>query len=52
MIINIDGLLIKVSITDGRRMISHHALRHFIFFLCGHLKKTSEMAGGTQGLEC
>ena len=36
-ILNIDSLLIKVSITDGRRLILHHSCK---------------MAGETQDIEC
>ena len=37
MVLYIDVLLIKVSITDGRRLIST-PFRHFVFFQGGHLE--------------
>ena len=36
MILNIDGLLIKISITDGRRLVLHHI--GICLFLGSHLE--------------
>ena len=47
--INIAGPLIKVSITDGRRLILHY-IGILSFFMAAVLKP-SKMAGGTQDID-
>ena len=49
-ILNIAGPSIKVSITDGRKLISH-CIGILPFFMAAILKP-SKMAGGTQDIEC
>ena len=49
-ILNIDGPLEKVSITDGRRLILHY-IGILTFFMAAILK-SSKMAGGNQDIEC
>ena len=49
-ILNIAGPLIKVSITDGRRLVLHY-IGISSFFMAAILK-SSKMAGGTQDIEC
>ena len=49
-ILNTDGPLIKVSITDGRRLIFHYI--SILSFFMAAILKTSKMAGGTQDIEC
>ena len=49
-ILNIDGPLRKVSITDGRRLILHY-ISISSFFMAATLKP-SKMASGTQDVEC
>ena len=49
-ILNIPGPLIKVSITDGRRLVLHN-IGILSFFMVAILK-TSKMAGGTKDIEC
>ena len=49
-ILNIDGLLIKVSITDGRKLILHH-IGMSSFFLAVILK-TFQNGGWGQAVEC
>ena len=48
-ILTIDDLLIKINITDGRRLILHY-IGIFVFFLAAILK--AKMAGVTQNIEC
>ena len=50
MILNIAGPLIKISITDGRRLILHY-IGNLYFFVAAILKPL-KMAGGTQDIEC
>ena len=49
-ILNINGPLINVSITDGRRLILLD-IGILSFFMAAILKQ-SKMAGGTQDIEC
>ena len=49
-ILNIAGPLIKVSIIDGRRLILHYIC--ILSFFMAAILKPSEMAGGTQDIEC
>ena len=49
-ILNIAGPLIKVSITDGRRLILHYI--GILSFFMAAILKPSKMAGGTQDFEC
>ena len=49
-ILDIAGQLIKVSITDGRRLILHYI--GVLSFLMVAILKPSKMAGGTQDIEC
>ena len=49
-ILNIAGPLIKVSISDGRRLILHY-IGILSFFMVAILKP-SKVAGGTQDIEC
>ena len=49
-ILNIAGPLIKVSITDGRRLILHYI--GILFFFMAAILKPSKMAGETQDIEC
>ena len=49
-ILNINGPLINVSITDGRRLILHY--RGILSFFMAAILKPSKMAGGTQDIEC
>ena len=48
--LNINGPLIKVSITDGRRFILHYIGILSIFMVA--ILEPSKMAGGTQDTEC
>ena len=48
-ILNIAGPLIKVSITDDRRLILQYI---GIFFFMAAILKPSKMAGGTNDIEC
>ena len=48
-ILNIAGLLIKVSVTGGRRLILH-CIGDLSFFMAAILKP-SKMAGGTKDIE-
>ena len=50
MILNIAGPLIKVSITDGRRLILHYIC--ILSFFMAAILKPFKMAGGTQDIEC
>ena len=50
MILNIAGPLIKVSKTDGRRLILHYI--GILSFFMAVILKPSKMAGGTQDIEC
>ena len=50
VILNIAGLLIKESITDGRRLILHY-IGVLSFFMAAILKP-SKMADGTQDIKC
>ena len=49
-ILNIAGLLIKISITDGRRLILHYI--GILSFFMAAILKPSKMADGTQDIEC
>ena len=49
-ILNIAGPLIKVSISDGRRLILQ--IYAFCLFFMAAILKPSKMAGGTQDIEC
>ena len=49
-ILNIAGPLIKVSITDGRRLILQY-IGNLSFFMAAFLRP-SKMAGGTKDIEC
>ena len=49
-VFNIAGLLIKVSIADGGRMILHYI--GILSFFMEAIFKSSKMAGGTQDIEC
>ena len=49
-ILNVAGSLIKVSITDGRRLILHYI--GILSFFMAAILKPSKMAGGTQDIEC
>ena len=49
-ILNIAGLLINVSITDGRKLISHYIGILSLFMAA--ILKPFKMAGGTQDIEC
>ena len=49
-ILSIAGPLIKVSITDGRRLILHYV--GILSFFMAAILKPSKMAGGTQDIEC
>ena len=49
-ILNIAGPLIKVSITDGRRLILHYL--DILSFFTAAILKPSKKAGGTQDIEC
>ena len=48
--LNIAGSLIKVSITDGRRLILHYI--GILSFFMAAILKPSKVAGGTQDIEC
>ena len=48
--LNIAGPLIKVSITDCRRLILHYI--GILSFFMAAILKPSKMAGGTQDIEC
>ena len=49
-ILNINGPLIKVSLTDGRRLILHYI--GILSFFMAAILKPSKMAGGTQDIKC
>ena len=49
-ILNIDVQLMKVSITDGRRLILHFI--GILSFFMAAILEPSNMAGGTQDIEC
>ena len=49
-ILNIAGPLIKVSITDGRRLILHYI--GILSFFMAAILKPSKMADGTHNIEC
>ena len=49
-VLNIDFILIKARIIDGRRLILHY-IGIFSFFMVAILKP-STMAGRTQDIEC
>ena len=49
-ILNKAGTLIKVSITDGRRLIFHFI--GILSFFVAAILKPSNVAGGTQDIEC
>ena len=49
-ILNIAGSLIKVNITDGRKLILHFI--GILSFFMAAILKPSKMAGGTQDIEC
>ena len=49
-ILNIPGPHIKVSITDGRRLILHYIGILSSFMVA--ILKLSKMAGGTRDIEC
>ena len=49
-ILNINVPLIKVSITDGVRLILHY--KDILSFFMAAIMKPSEMADGTQDIEC
>ena len=49
-ILNIVGSLIKVSITDGWRLILLYI--GFLSFFMAAILKPSKMASGTQDIEC
>ena len=49
-ILNIAGPLIKISITDGRRLILHYT--GILSFFMAAILKPSKMADGTQDIEC
>ena len=49
-ILNIAGPLIKVIITNGRRLILHYI--GIVSFFMAAILKPSEMADGTQNIEC
>ena len=49
-VLNIAGPLIKVSITDGRRLILHYI--GILSFFMAVILKPSKKAGGTQNIEC
>ena len=50
MILNIAGLFINISITDGRKLLSHYIGILSLFMAA--ILKPSKMAGGTQDIEC
>ena len=50
MILNIAGPLIKVSITDGKRLLLHYI--DILSFFMAAILKPSKMAGGTQDIDC
>ena len=49
-ILNIDCPLIKVRITDGRRLVLHYI--GILSFFMAAILKPSKMAGGAQDIEC
>ena len=49
-ILNINGSLIKVSISDGRGLVLHYI--GILSFFMAAILKPSKMAGGTQNIEC
>ena len=49
-ILNIAGPLIKVSITDDRRLILHYI--GILSFFMAAIFKPSKMADGTEDIEC
>ena len=49
-ILNGAGPLINVSITDGRKLISHYI--GILSFFMAAILKPSKMAGGTKDIEC
>ena len=49
-ILNIAVPLIKISISDGRRLILHYIV--ILPFFIAVIVKQSKMAGGTQDTEC